>query len=315
MIPWSAAEIRERAPNERKGGAKLAKRVLTFLLLWLMMCPVGTGTAASLLKIGDRGVEVREMQTFLIVQGYLTGRADGVFGLQTVQALKKFQKEAGLTADGICGEATMAKLKAAGSGDNNNIPVGAVIKPGMRGEGVRYVQELLSGHGYLNESPDGVFGKNTEAALRKFQRDNGLNSDGVCGAATYAALWAFAGITEMPAAEDSGKESAKIETFEENTKEFREERPGHVVYVEATAYSPFDSSKRTCMGTLVRRGIIAVDPKFIPLGTKVFIPGYGEATAEDIGGNIKGNRIDIAFDTHAEALAFGRQDIELFVFD
>ena len=65
----------------------------------------------------------------------------------------------------------------------------------------------------------------------------------------------------------------------------------------------------------MRHGVIAVDPSVIPLGTHVFIPGYGEAVAEDIGYAINGYRIDVAFDTHAEALSFGRQDLEIFIME
>ncbi len=65
----------------------------------------------------------------------------------------------------------------------------------------------------------------------------------------------------------------------------------------------------------MRHGIIAVDPDIIPLGTHVYIPGYGDAVAEDVGGAIHGHRIDVAFDTRAEALAFGRQDIEIYIRD
>ena len=87
--------------------------------------------------------------------------------------------------------------------------------------------------------------------------------------------------------------------------------------VSATAYSAQDpgNSCYTSKGTLVRHGIIAVDPAYISLGTKVFIPGYGEAVAEDIGWGVKGNTIDVAFDTHTEALTFGRQEMEIFVYD
>ena len=92
---------------------------------------------------------------------------------------------------------------------------------------------------------------------------------------------------------------------------------GRALYVSATAYSAHDpgNGNRTATGTLVRRGVIAVDPSVIPLGTRVFIPGYGEAVAEDIGGGIHGQRIDVAFDTHAEALMFGRQDLEIFIME
>ena len=92
---------------------------------------------------------------------------------------------------------------------------------------------------------------------------------------------------------------------------------GRSIYVSATAYSAYDpgNSNRTATGTLVRHGVIAVDPSVIPLGTRVFIPGYGEAVAEDVGYAIKGYRIDVAFDSHAEALMFGRQDLEIFIME
>ena len=65
----------------------------------------------------------------------------------------------------------------------------------------------------------------------------------------------------------------------------------------------------------MRHGVIAVDPSFIPLGTRVYIPGYGEAIAEDTGGAIKGRIIDLAFETYEEAVHFGRQEIEIYILD
>lgn len=90
-----------------------------------------------------------------------------------------------------------------------------------------------------------------------------------------------------------------------------------IVTVEAYAYSPQDPGmgQYTASGTLLRRGVIAVDPNYIPMGTAVYIPGYGKAIAEDIGWNIQGNTIDIAFDTHEEAIWFGRQFIEIYLLD
>lgn len=55
-------------------------------------------------------------------------------------------------------------------------------------------------------------------------------------------------------------------------------------------------STRTATGKTLTKGIVAVDPTVIPLGTKLYIPGYGFAAAEDVGGSIKGNRIDLGFD-------------------
>jgi 3D (Asp-Asp-Asp) domain-containing protein len=92
---------------------------------------------------------------------------------------------------------------------------------------------------------------------------------------------------------------------------------GRALYVTATAYSAQDpgNSAYTASGTLVRHGVIAVDPSVIPLGSRVFIPGYGEAVAEDIGWGIQGYMIDVAFDTYEEALMFGRQNIEIYLLE
>lgn len=70
----------------------------------------------------------------------------------------------------------------------------------------------------------------------------------------------------------------------------------------------------TASGTKMVQGrTIAVDPRDIPLGSKVHIVGMGEYIAEDTGSAIKGNIIDIYFDSHKEALDFGRQNIQLRV--
>lgn len=61
--------------------------------------------------------------------------------------------------------------------------------------------------------------------------------------------------------------------------------------------------------------LIAVDPRVIPLGTKLYISGYGFAWAKDIGGAIKGNRIDILFATHEQALRFGRRRLKIYLLD
>ena len=61
--------------------------------------------------------------------------------------------------------------------------------------------------------------------------------------------------------------------------------------------------------------LIAVDPRAIPLGTKLYISGYGFAVAKDIGGAIRGNRIDILFATHQEALRFGRRRLKIYFLD
>ena len=180
-----------------------------------------------------------------------------------------------------------------------------LVKEGMRGGAVRHVQELLIQAGYLDGGADGIAGPLTRAAIERCQQDHMLVVDGICGEATYRVLSGGAeydpvalGITD-----DRGSQVSR--------------GSGRSIYVSATAYSAYDpgNSNRTATGTLVRHGVIAVDPSVIPLGTRVFIPGYGEAVAEDVGYAIKGYRIDVAFDSHAEALMFGRQDLEIFIME
>ncbi len=175
---------------------------------------------------------------------------------------------------------------------------GFLVKEGMRGDSVRAVQKLLIARGYLADNEaDGICGAKTTAAITKFQQENNLEVDGICGRMTYMAL---SGGEEPPVPEVAPSRGG-----------------GRSLMVSATAYSRFDPglSNHTASGTLVRKGVIAVDPTVIPLGTRVFIPGYGEAIAEDVGSAIRGNKIDLAFDTSEEAIMFGRKNIEIFILD
>ncbi len=88
----------------------------------------------------------------------------------------------------------------------------------------------------------------------------------------------------------------------------------------ATAYYAFGSGGNdingngiTATGLRARKGIVAVDPRIIPLGTKLFIPGYGEALAADTGGWIKNNRIDLCFESLEEAFKFGRRKVRVYL--
>ncbi len=82
----------------------------------------------------------------------------------------------------------------------------------------------------------------------------------------------------------------------------------------ATAYwaDPSWSNGRTATGIPARYGVAAVDPSVIPLGTRLYIPGYGYALAADTGGAIVGSRIDLCFDTGQQALDYGRQNVTVY---
>lgn len=91
--------------------------------------------------------------------------------------------------------------------------------------------------------------------------------------------------------------------------------------VSASAYEPGPrscgkyASGYTAIGLKAGRGIIAVDPRVIPLGTRVHVEGYGEAIAADVGGAIKGHKIDVCFPTVKECLQWGRRKVRVTILE
>ena len=83
--------------------------------------------------------------------------------------------------------------------------------------------------------------------------------------------------------------------------------------VVATAYTC--SGNRTASGIWPYEGGVAVDPTVIPLGSKLYIDGYGPARAVDTGGAIKGNRVDLFFDSESECEAWGRRPVTVFIME
>ena len=106
--------------------------------------------------------------------------------------------------------------------------------------------------------------------------------------------------------------------FEENIVETSYGYDGDyaaVMTMEATAYLPSDGggSGITATGIPATYGVAAVDPSVIPLGSRLYIPGYGEAIAADTGGAIYGYRIDLCMESYSEAMQFGRRDVTVYV--
>ena len=90
---------------------------------------------------------------------------------------------------------------------------------------------------------------------------------------------------------------------------------GNALRMVATAYTAGcgGCSGITASGRAAGHGVVAVDPRIIPLGSRLFIPGYGRAIAGDTGGAIHGNRIDLGFNSLRDALLFGRRAITVYV--
>lgn len=91
-----------------------------------------------------------------------------------------------------------------------------------------------------------------------------------------------------------------------------------VMMMESTAYTPYLGdprriSRRTANGTLAQLGVVAVDPRVIPLGTLLFVEGYGFAIAADTGGAIRGRKIDVCLPTTREAIQWGRRTVRVHI--
>ncbi|MDS1029723.1 3D domain-containing protein [Bacillota bacterium LX-D] len=84
-----------------------------------------------------------------------------------------------------------------------------------------------------------------------------------------------------------------------------------MLFMEATGYT--HTGNRTATGIMPYRGIIAVDPDVIPLGTKLYVEGYGYCVAQDTGGAINGHRIDLFYDSVNEALNWGRKVVKVYI--
>jgi 3D (Asp-Asp-Asp) domain-containing protein len=92
-----------------------------------------------------------------------------------------------------------------------------------------------------------------------------------------------------------------------------------VFQMVATAYDPGPGScgpaatGKTAIGLRAGHGVVAVDPRLIPMKARIYVEGYGYAVAGDIGGAIKGNRIDLGFRSRSQALRYGRHPVTVRV--
>ncbi len=130
--------------------------------------------------LGDENDEILKYQKRLSELGYLTTKPDGKYGNDTVMAVKNFQDNNGLIADGYIGPATKELLMSADAEV-------FCIKTGDRGESVTNIQTYLKKLKYL-KSVTGYFGSDTHDAVINFQKRNGLKADGKVGALTINML-------------------------------------------------------------------------------------------------------------------------------
>jgi N-acetylmuramoyl-L-alanine amidase len=133
---------------------------------------------------GNTGKQVVDIQTRLAALGYFLGSegADGFFGPHTESAIRAFQQQHLLFADGVVEDNTWTELVEAGYQPGDRLLYLRV--PYMRGDDVLYLQRRLDELGFDCGPVDGIFTPLLEVAVTEFQRNAGLNVDGIVGETT-----------------------------------------------------------------------------------------------------------------------------------
>ena len=140
-----------------------------------------------MLRAGASGSAVAELQACLANAGFgdLSDEPDG-FGAETEHAVREFQIKRGLRVDGVCGAETWNALIESGYQLGDRLLY--LSRPFVRGDDVATLQRRLNMLGFHAGREDGIFGPQTERALREFQLNLGLAVDGQCGRATLLSL-------------------------------------------------------------------------------------------------------------------------------
>ena len=152
------------------------------------------------LRFGMSGEDVRYTQKRLSALGYYNNGLDGQFGNGVLKAVKAFQNNNGLTADGVLGPASLKVLFSASAipADGSATPTPTptptpapdnTLEWGDSGEAVRQLQVRLKELGYYSSSIDGQYGSGTYAAIYTFQQRNGLAASGKADTATLIRLY------------------------------------------------------------------------------------------------------------------------------
>ncbi|UTR14173.1 peptidoglycan-binding protein [Salipaludibacillus sp. LMS25] len=238
------------------------------------------------------------------------------FDANTEEAIKDYQEEYDLLVDGLAGVQTVGALLGLERGDENDL--------------VLALQEDLAELGYYNSDQDGKFGPLTEEALIHFQQEEDVeDEEGIAGPHTYATLHDVTSRynhnqdTNQSETVDTSPYSPDVSVEDEDNNE---ETPSNTetegtLTMEATAYTAYcdGCSGITATGIDLRNNpdekVIAVDPSVIPLGSIVEVEGYGRAIAGDVGGAITGQRIDLHVPSQEEAIAFGRQNVQVTIIE
>lgn len=184
---------------------------------------------STVLRRNSSGEAVRRLQEDLHALKFYDGVISGNYGGLTQEAVRRFQKKYGLDADGIAGPRTLEKLASLmGETDESEWPeeddvrlpavqnASTLLRLGMKGDAVLRLQKDLDELGFYNGTITGSYGNLTKEAVRRFQKEHGLASDGVAGPITLAKI-----VQEL--AKEEGDEAEEEESADEEEDDEEEE--------------------------------------------------------------------------------------------
>lgn len=185
---------------------------LMAFLIAMLLAACACAESFTTLRNGDTGDDVTRMQQALSQLGFYVHQVDGKFGTNTENAVRAFQSKNKLKVDGIAGSQTLTLLYQLTSALSTPVP-GTVTAPPLTvvssdasgafhgdysvinadspAERIKTLQQLLSAAGYGSVTVDGKLGPRTKAAIRAFQRTQGLKEDGIAGQQTMRRLESF----------------------------------------------------------------------------------------------------------------------------
>lgn len=202
------------------------------------------GDPPGAMRIGDNNSDVKKLQKALKILGYYDGDVDGDYGKGTTAAVKAYQEDHKLEADGVAGRSTVkslfgscastsmnAELNGSSSGKRSTsntsssstskyktvdsiADIGSAPSPtkeGSSGTDVVKLQQALEYLGYYDGAIDGDYGSGTVAAVKKFQTKRGLKADGVAGVGTLKVIF---GSSAYKTSSSSSSKTYKTETLD-----------------------------------------------------------------------------------------------------
>ena len=186
----------------------------------------GKTEAATTLKKGAKGAEVKKLQERLKELGYYTSAIDSDYGTKTVNAVKAFQKKNGLSQTGTADATTLNKVYSTSAVKaSTTATTYKELKSGSKGAEVKLLQERLKELGYYTSVIDSEYGTKTINAVKAFQKKNGLSQTGVANEGTLKKVYASSAIkadadtTTKNEGLKSGDKGAEVKKLQERLKE------------------------------------------------------------------------------------------------